>query len=455
MAVAQSADTALAHPADGKYLAAVSQKFDVLNKRLGRSVTRAIARSQKQEQKIYRKLLKKDTLAARKFLEQSNEQYAALQQSFTAAKEGQVNKPLKEYNKYFDTIKTTLNFLQQSTNITNNPALQKALGNSKQYEVLMQTSNEVKRLLAKRSSQLSNELARYGVGKQLNKLKGEAYTLKAQLNEYKSLLKDRKKAEQKLMTALRSSKRFNEFIKKNSILARMFNVPNEPANSATGSLAGLQTISSVQAQINQRYGNTGINPQQYMNQQVNAAQNQMNQLKARLNKAKAGSNSDPEMPKNYSSLRSKNFLQRMTFETNFHTQRLQVTMTDISLTVGYKLNDRSIFSIGGSARIGLGKDWNNIRLTGEGYGLRSVLDWKLKHSLWMTGSYETNYYNRFNTPAYSSYTDPWQANILLGLMKKIRLNSKKSSTVRLAYNILYKQNNFLTQPVVFRVGYGF
>jgi len=438
------------------YCNVIGTKFQRINKRLFKATKEALDRSEKAERRIYRKLLEQDTISASIFLSQLQEHYQVMRKKLEDAKNGLVEKELKEYNKYFDTIKTTLTFLHLNSNtLPDNVSVSAASGQLKSYETLLQTSNEIKRQLAKHSKELTARLSPFGLSKQLNRLNRESYALKQQLDEYKNLLKDRKKIENLVLSKLRDNNTFAEFFKSNSILSKMFQLPGRSDVSLNQNLQGLQTIASVQAQINQQFGSAAVDPQQYVNQQVSFEQNQINQLKAKLNKVKAGSNSDPEMHEGYNSQRGKSFFKRLSYETNFQTQRQQVTMTDASLMIGYKINDRSVVSFGASARLGLGKNWNNIRFTNEGFGLRSVLDWKLKHSLWITGSYETNYFRRFDQVQYNGYVDPWQANILLGLMKKIKVNSKKSSTVRLAYNLLHKESNFLTQPIVFRVGYGF
>ncbi len=435
------------------YCEFIGEKFQSLNKRLFTATRKALAKSQKQEMHIYRKLLEHDTTVAQNFLKQSNDYYSLIKQKLQLAEKGFIEKKLKEYNQYFDTIKTALSFLQLNNETKPDKSATTALVQLKHYETSLQTINEIKRQQTKRSQELTKSLSQLPVLRQLNKIREVNYGLKQQLEEYKGLLKDRKKIETFFLAKLRNDKAFSDFVKKNSILAKMFPITVSPATSGDN-LQGLQTIASVQAEIIQRFGNSQVNPQQYLNQQVNVAQSELNDLKSKLDKGKLREGSDPDMPKGYNSQRTKSLLKRVTYEANFQTQRQQVTMSDISLIVGYKFNDRTVLSVGGAVRVGLGKDWNNIRFTNEGFGLKSVFDWKLKNSIWMMGSYETNYYNRFDHPQYSSYVNPWQANILVGLMKKVKLNSKKHSTVRLAYNILYKENNFLCQPIAFKIGYG-
>lgn len=393
--------------------------------------------------------MKKDSVAAKVFFAESGAFYQDCNKAIAEAKSGNTTKELKQFDKYFDSISTTIKFLKEK--VGGGKTIKTALETTQRYSQLLQANNEIKRSLSKRSKLLRQSFGGVATDKQLRKLQTNAYVLKEKISGYRKQVADRKAVEKKFLSALRKDRRFTDFMKSKGWLATFF----PPSEGSAAANSSLQTIASVQAQINQRFGNSGVDPRQFMNQQVSVAQNRINDLKARLNKIKAGSSSDPEMPQRFNAERGKSFMKRLTWETNFHTQHIQVTMTDVAVTVGYKINDKSVFSLGGSARVGLGKDWNSLKLTSEGYGLRSVLDMKLKHSIWMMGSYETNYYSRFAGAQYSAPVNPWQANILVGFMKRIQITSKKNGMIRLAYNVLYKQNRFITQPVVFKVGYGF
>ncbi|MBL0357869.1 MAG: hypothetical protein IPP72_13720 [Chitinophagaceae bacterium] len=64
--------------------------------------------------------------------------------------------------------------------------------------------------------------------------------------------------------------------------------------------------------------------------------------------------------------------------------------SDIAVSVGYKLNDKSVIGIGASFKLGFGRGWDNIKLSSQGLGLRSFIDWKLKGSFYISGGYEQN-----------------------------------------------------------------
>src|SRR5690606_4436050 len=135
-------------------------------------------------------------------------------------------------------------------------------------------------------------------------------------------------------------------------------------------LAGLQT----RAQVNSLIQNQLSSPQAraQFSRNVQDAQAQLNQLKDKLFKSlPAGSSSDMEMPEGFTPnpQKTKSFWQRIELGTNFQSQRstglLPVT-SDIGVSIGYKLNDRSIIGIGGSYKAGWGESIRKIRVTHQG-----------------------------------------------------------------------------------------
>ena len=68
--------------------------------------------------------------------------------------------------------------------------------------------------------------------------------------------------------------------------------------------------------------------------------------------------------------------------------------TAISLSLGYKLNDKSIIGIGAGYNIGMGTI-EKIHFTSDGMSLRSFIDWKLKKQFFVSGGYEMNYNTQF------------------------------------------------------------
>jgi hypothetical protein len=262
------------------------------------------------------------------------------------------------------------------------------------------------------------------------------------------------------MELLSRSKQFQEFMRKNSQLASMFRLPggDDPLNVA--SLAGLQTRASVNALIQDRIG-SGADAQALFRQNVQGAQSQLSQLKDQVSKYANGSagnsSSDMEMPDfKPNEQKTKSFLKRLEYGGNVQSQKARMMFpvtSDIGLSLGYKLNDKSVIGVGASYKLGLGRGWNDIKLSNEGVGIRSFIDYKIKGSLFISGGYEQNYRTAFYSLEQLRNYSSWQSSGLIGLSKKYSINKKLKGNVQLLWDFLSYQQRPQTQAVLFRIGY--
>lgn len=240
------------------------------------------------------------------------------------------------------------------------------------------------------------------------------------------------------------------------MLATLFGSPSNVGN--TPNLAGLQSRASVNALIQNQIAAGGPNAREQIMQNIQEAQAKLSQLKDKI--IKAGGNTNGEMPDfKPNQTKSQTFKQRLEFGNNFQFSKnnsLVPEIADLGLSIGYKLNDKSIIGIGASYKMGLGSI-NHISITHQGIGLRSFMDWKLKKQFFITGGYEMNYNAAFkNIEQLKSFND-WQNAGLVGLTKKINTKTKwaKGTKLQLLYDMLARQHAPVTHPVIFRVGYNF
>jgi len=444
-----------------KYFDAVIKKANSLDQALDKRSKKALAKMQKQEAMLQKKLAKIDSLAALNFLENSKNKYQQLQDK--------LNNPqtLSQYIPLLDTITSSLKFLDQNqqwlTNVKDaKEKLDEASSKLKELQGKLQNAENIKQFLKERREYLKQQFEKFGFAKELKKINKEVYYYSQQINEYKEALKDSKKAEQKAIEVLSKTKLFKDFMRKNSFLASLFgapNNPNDPTNFAN--LSGLQTRAQVNSLIQNQIAAGGPNAQQQFSQNLQAAQSQLQQLKDEVYKW-GGSSSDDIMPDGFkpNDQKTKSFLQRLELGTNIQSQKgnnfLPVT-SDLGLSVGYKLNEKSIIGIGASYKMGWGSGWNNIRITQQGVGLRSFIDWKLKGSFWISGGYEQNYRAAFSSIAQLQNYSAWQQSGLIGISKNVSVKSKlfKKTKVQLLWDFMSYQQVPRTQPIVFRIGYQF
>ena len=382
-----------------------------------------------------------------------------------------MSNPLKEYIPGLDSIQTTFKFFENKfSNIPGIPAdkLQQLQGVAKQIKDLqssLQRANDVQQFIKEREFQLKNQLQNSGLGKELTSLNKEAFYYQQQLAEYKSMLNDKKKLERKLLAKVKELPAFKEFMKKNSYLGQLFNLPDDYGSAA--SILGLQTKNDIMSLLGQRFGttqaggNNGITggPQQYIQQQIQGAQQQIQQLQNKVQYLGigGGSSKDIVMPDfKPNAQKTKSFLKRLEYGTSFTTNKstsLVPAITDIGLTAGYKISDKSIAGIGTSYKLGLGTGMNHIQLSSQGIGFRGYVDIKAKGSIWISGGFEYNYLNAFKVLETLHNLDVWQKSALIGLSKKYKISAKKSGNLQFLYDMLYKQHRPQSQPVIFRLGY--
>ena len=445
-----------------QYLTTISSKTGKLERKLDKSAEKALARLQRQEEKMRNRLWKIDSLSAKNIFGNTEEKYSQLKRKLESPGK------LSNYIPHLDTISGSLNFLTQNSQLLSQvkdakEKLKDAVSKVDAFKQQLQKADDIKKFLKERKQYLKEQLARFGFAKQLKKLNKRVYYYTQQVNEYKEVFKDPKKAEKKAIELLSKTKLFKDFMRKNSQLASLFRMPGDLSQtpSGGGGFAGLQTRAQVNNLIQQQVAAGGPNAGQQLRQNIQNAQSQLSQLKEKALKASPlGGMEGVEMPEGFkpNNQKTKSFLKRLEYGTNFQTQSAKTyfpVTSDIGLSVGYKLNDRSVIGIGTSYKLGWGTGWKNIKLTQEGAGLRSFIDWKIKGSLWISGGYEMNYRTVFNSVSELRNLNAWQQSGLLGLSKSIPIKSRffKKTKAQLLWDFMSYQQVPRTQPLLFRVGY--
>lgn len=437
-----------------KLAASIEASADRVQEKIVRKSAKVLDKMQRQEERIYRKLLNgKDSAMAKAKLNEAKEKYAALKRGLTAPA---IATNIKQYIPRLDSLSTSLKFLEENGV---GGKVKDALAKTTVLKDKLAQAEEIKKFIQQRREELKQHVEKLGMVKQLKQINKQVYYYAAQLKEYKDILNDPKKIEKKALELLSKTKIWKEFFRKNSMLASLFRIPTD-ANDPSGqtSLAGLQTRAQVTNLIQQQIQSAGPNGMQQFQQNLEQAQSQLNQLKDKI--LKTGSNStDDELPDfKPNTQKTKSFLKRLEFGANVQNQKatnfFPVT-SDLGLSVGYKFNDKSIIGIGASYKLGWGRGWNHIRLSNEGVGLRSYVDWKIKGSFWISGGYEQNYRAVFSDFVQLRDKNAWQQSGLIGFSKTVPVKSKffKKTSLKLLWDFLSYQQVPRTQPIIFRVGY--
>ncbi|MFT3823035.1 MAG: hypothetical protein QM731_03910 [Chitinophagaceae bacterium] len=446
-----------------KFLDRINKKASRLEDDVVNNTGKYLQRLAKQEKKLQKQLAKKDSAEAARLFGDVDAKYQQLQQSLQQPA-GKVAR-YKQYVPGLDSLKTSLNFLSANNNLlgNKNQEVQSALNSVNGLTDKLQQAEAIKQYIRQRKQLLNEQLSKFGLTKQLTQYNQQAYYYAAQLQEYKNVLNDPDKLQQKAIGLLQKLAAYQSFFKEHSELAGLFSVPSNYGDA--GSLAGLQTRSDIQQLIQQRVATGGPNAQQYIQSNMQQAQAQLSTMKDKLNKL--GGNPDMDMPEQFrpNNQKQRSFWKRLEYGTNLQTQKstyMFPTTSDMGLSVGYKLNDKSVIGIGGSYKLGWGNGWNNIKLTHQGAALRSFLDYKIKGSFFVSGGFEYNYQpltdSLYSTsPPGRGREREWTQSGLIGISKIISLKSKvfKKTKLQLLWDFLSYSQVPRTQAIKFRVGYNF
>jgi uncharacterized protein YdbL (DUF1318 family) len=445
----------------GRYLDAVGGKSAAISDDLDKQTAKYLSRFQHEEAAIYKKLAKKDTVAAAKGLAASQQQYAALQQKLSSGSQQLMAKG-KRYMPLADTITSSLKFLQQygdafKKGLASSQQLSATLSQVNTMEDKFQQAEAVQAFIKARNDQLTQQLQQFNMGSALKPFSENAYYYAAQMAAYRAAFNSPDKAEQQAIALLNRLPAFQVFMQQHSQLAGLFSLPGNYANPAQ-SIVGLQTRSQVSDLIVQQLG-AGPNAGAQFQQQVQAAQGQLDQFKSRLSQS---GDADIAMPAGFAPnpSKTKTFLKKLVLGADLQTQRSSIfypTVTDIALSVAYKPSDKLMAGIGASAKVGWGQDIRHVAVTVPGYGLRLFIDVKAVKSFYASGGLEYNYLP-VNAALTNKYmVGSWTQSALIGVSKIVSVKSKffKKTKLSLLWDMLSYRQQPSQNPIKFRVGYQF
>lgn len=440
-----------------KYIKALSAKTDKYSNRVSSETEKTLAKLSKWENKIHGLLQKADPAADAKLFGPGKLTFSSMLQKL---KDGQAleEKYKAQYDSYRDKLTVNIKYISSKKDSLDAKYLQplkKAGEEQKELDQNITQSEAAEKLIRERKKELMAEAMKaLGKSKYFSKINKEAYYYAATLKNYKELFHDPVKAEKEAVAILKRIPAFAKFMKQNSALSSLFGGGSTPG---TQSIAGLQTRAQVNALIQNRIAQGGPNAGAIASQNMQAAQAQLQSLKSKILKAGGGSSNQdlPDFKPN--NQRSKTFKQRLEFGSNIQfgkPNRFSTSVADLGLSLGYKLNDKSTVGIGIAYKLGYGS-LQKLRISSEGIGVRSYLDWKLKKQFFISGGYEMNHNATFTSLRTLQEHDAWQSSGLIGISKKIKIKTKftKGTKLQLLYDMLYKQHVVQTQPIIFRIGY--
>jgi len=371
--------------------------------------------------------------------------------------------PARTYVSRLDSIQSALHFLQtqKSVSSADMAVLSDATAEVEQLQKHLDMSQDIYQYIGQRRQQLTQLLASYsqlpaGLAKDIEKLKTTAYYYRQEMEQYKALINEPRKMEEKALELLNKVPSFQQFMAQHSMLAQLFRLPADYDNP--GSLSGLQTRAQIQQILQQQAGTGGAGGMAVLQAQVTSAQDKLSAMRDKVAKYGAGGQHMDVPGFTPDHQKTKTFSQRLTYGFNIQLAKSSSYFPatgNLGFSIGYKISDKSTTGVGLSYNLGLGIGWDHIHFSSQGLGLRSFMDWRLKTSYYLVGGFEENYLTAFQNIAQLGKYSTWQGSALIGLEKKYRISQKMQGNIQLLYDILYKREIPPGQMLKFRVGYSF
>ena len=447
----------------------IDRKAGHIDRQLTRQTEKYLRRFSRQEAAMQRAFYQTDPNAANKvFSGRPGSNYQALSKDLHADKTMPLNVQDNgnQYLPYVDSLQGTLNFLHNNPQLipakAQPAAVQQSLTDLRALRYKLQNADQVNQYVRQRQQELRASIDQCVNNSALKKCYDDyrrtAYYYGEQINEYKNTLNDPDKLVQETLTVLNKLPAFRDFMVKNSLIARLFNVPVNDGSSQT--LQGLQTRDQVQGLIQEQISAGGPNATAQLQNSLASAHTQLDKLKDKLGNA-GGSGGDMDMP-DFTPNRQKtrSLLQRLEYGCNFQTSRsdhFYPTTTDLGLSVGYRLNDKSTVGVGASYKLGWGRGIDDLHFTSEGMGLRSFLDIRIKGNWFASGGYEYNYQASASLSGQLPARSTWTRSGLIGVSKMLSQRGKyiKKTRLQLLWDLLSYSQRPQTQAIKFRIGYNF
>ncbi|WP_343560944.1 hypothetical protein [Sphingobacterium sp.] len=386
------------------------------------------------------------------------------------------NKPVKA----LDSLQKIQSFIQQKV-----PGAGLSVPGMDQLNNQLNTQEYLNTQLKKRSDALNRLLSQSAFGSELTKL-NRTYGYAAQQMQYwKKIVSDPDAAEQKALDLLQGIEGFNEML--NPYTQQGINGNNLSAKDLQQ--MGFQTKSSVNAALEQQFGSQlqqvqqqaarqvqdfskqlgvekQLNKVRGATQKVKDVRNEVQDAQGKIKQARQGIRNPKEDLNN--PMRGIPFWKRWEYQYTLQTQRASAdgqkpVMLQAGINAAFRYSPRISLGVGVDGSLGLGRDWQHLKLSYEGVTGRVFLDGKLIWGISLQGGYE-KILRPLNRPyvaiqeRYGNASNVHTAMGLLqdaayiGLMKTYRISRNQQGTFLLGYNFLNDKSG-INSPWIIRLGY--
>lgn len=454
----------------------VNDRAAAMDQKITRQSEKYLQRLAKKEAQLRQRMFKQDSAAAKRIFGDNPLNYTALLQKLQSQGSVLAGAPAAPalpavagttYLPYLDSVKTSLKFLQQNQGLlANSAAWQGQAGTSlaqvTQLQNKVQVSEQIQQLIRQRKEQIREGLSQYthlpaGLQSSYQGYSRQAYYYGAQLKAYRDEINDPDKLTKRALGILNQTAGFQSFMKTHSDLATLFSLPGGGTPSSPKALAGLQTRSGVQQQLQGPVSSGGPDAGQVVQQQIQSAKTKLKALQDKVSQAGGGSSSMDVPDFRPNTQKTKTLLGRLEGGINIQSLPSSYALpatTDFGASLGYKLNDKNIAGIGISYKMAWGKDIQHIAIRSSGLGLRSFWQMAIKGSFSSYAGFEYNYQPISYAVSQLRNLNYWTRSGLIGVTKQYRINSRLKGSAQVLWDVLSYSQVPKTSPFLFRVGYG-
>jgi len=436
-----------------------------LNDRVEKQQKRLLHKLKNKEKKFANRLRRRDSIAFVSYQRQSltfdSIAYLRKNDSNAAYKRSSWRS-----NASVDSLRTITSFINKK-----DPEFNKDAGVNEYNQQFNDIKNEanyndyINNLISQHTQALKS-LGKGNIG--LKGIEKQVFYAKAKMKVFKDISDEPSKAEDLALEALQGQQGFEQSLQQSDPNS-MASLAAKGATAADLEKMGYQTKQQVTKALQQKYGNNlgglkenvGKQIKDYQDQlkKIQNTKNTVKQTKTSLSKFKSFNR--PEFKVN--PMRGLPLWRRIEKQLNWQTSRATLdgkpALFQVSAMAGFKHTPKLSYGIGIATSIGLGQNWNNVKLSFEGVGLRTYANWQLIYGIGAYAGYERMYKQAafIDNKSTAQETLPtlhekrlYSESVLLGLTKSYSINDKWNGSMQVLYDVWWKEKG-LRSPIVIRI----
>ena len=339
---------------------------------------------------------------------------------------------------------------------------------------------QVNSLIERRTRNLKQAAANSKL--QLSSLKGidkELFYGKAKIKVVKEISEQPSKAEEQALEYLQGLQGFDQALNYDSN-------PNSMSKATSADdleKMGFQTKRQMNSHLQKKFGDNIGSIQNQVDDQIGEFRSQLQDVSGKVKEGKKQvRNLKSDVSETKAALHSTAGPNRQSFKVNpmrgfpfwqrvekgYSWQVSKATpdgqrpaIMEVGATAGFRHTPRVTYGLGIALPVGLGRNWNNIRLSVEGVSLRSFATWEWNWGIRAYAGDERLYKTSAITgvskddrkglsPLGRHHNLYWEESFLIGVTKSYRITSKWNGSMQLLYDFWWKAKG-LSSPFIIRV----